>query len=190
MENYIFVKDIILSAFAIEKTEAILDLLWHLLIISVAQYFTESYQKFFRKWKLFVGRYSVWNGHISDTWSMDNVLIHILVSFWNIDSSLDFQNFDLLLITTLNSMRKTCFTKIKWKNWTLRKMLFPFVLLSSHSRPAGMHTNHLLSTTHHWFSIYEPIFHLKKKMISPNQCQRPIFLRYKSLKYCNGFESD
>lgn len=49
MENHIFVEDIILSAFAIERTKAILDLLWHLLIISVAQYFTESYQKFSRK---------------------------------------------------------------------------------------------------------------------------------------------
>lgn len=49
MENYIFVEDIILFAFAIERAGNFLDLLWHLLIISVAQYFTESYQKFSRK---------------------------------------------------------------------------------------------------------------------------------------------
>lgn len=69
-------------------------------------------------------------------------------------------------------------------NRTFRKMLLPIVLLSFHSRPAGMHTNHLLSTTH-WLSISKPIFHLKKRMISPNP-----FFYDKSSKYCYGSECD
>lgn len=69
-------------------------------------------------------------------------------------------------------------------------MLLPIVLLSFHSRPADMHTDHFLSTTHLWLSIYEPVFHLKKKgwylLINVSDP----FFSDKSLKYCDDSESD